>query len=65
MCMRSRLILPFLQGYVMSGEFDFKAKCLDSLKINLIFYAASLLVLLVFVILLITQTALNTLYGVN
>jgi len=41
----SWLVAPFLQGYVMAGEFDMFGKALYSLRINLIFYALTLAVL--------------------
>ena len=35
-----RLVVPFLQGYVIAGEFNILGKSCYSLKLNLIFYGA-------------------------
>lgn len=56
-----RLIIPLMQGYVDTGEFGIVNKAFDSIKVNLYFYGATSLLMLVLVVYLIFGTHMNTL----
>lgn len=59
------IAIPFLQGYVVSGEFGIWEKSMDSLKSNLMFYMSSLGVLFIVIIyLLFGTTTVNTWSGI-
>lgn len=57
--------LPFLQGFVQTGEFEFGRRCWASIRFNLLFYGASLIGLGLLVTWLVLGTTIRTAEGVG
>lgn len=59
----ARFIVPFLQGYVDSGEFGMFRRIIDSLKVNIRMYIFTVLTFVILTIYLLLSTNAQTLYS--
>lgn len=57
-----RLVVPFIQGYVDTGEFGVGAKLMDSVKINFAYYGLMTVGLLAITLYMILNRSITTLY---